>query len=320
MERNNSEKSTGTEQPGSKRRKTSLAADINAYVPLFWLDDALIAEILGFVDMCDLTEFALCSRRCSLVRNHPLFNPERTGTVLAHNSRTFLSRCRYWNEHVFTGKRTKLRIENLGNLRVDSIVENHRVLGETVFRRMQQSNDQPMLTNVTSLDISLPSRPSATAVDLAYYHFTSALAFLLPNLCSIDLSYLNGDRKCIFKNLIRRAPNLSSIVFKQVTTGRRITISVEGEHEFGSQVNLRELDLENHGIGPGLRLFRRHRSTLTKLDIKGCIFFTWRRAKQSLIVEFVRNAPNLRWLRSDLTPFNVEMLRRERPEVQFVCE
>jgi hypothetical protein len=39
---------------------------------------------------------------------------------------------------------------------------------------------------------------------------------------------------------------------------------------------------------------------------------------QRAIVDFVRRAPNLRWLRSDLTPENVATLQRERPDVAFV--
>jgi hypothetical protein len=39
---------------------------------------------------------------------------------------------------------------------------------------------------------------------------------------------------------------------------------------------------------------------------------------QSVIITFVRRAANLTWLRSDLTPENVAMLQRERPNVSFV--
>jgi hypothetical protein len=39
---------------------------------------------------------------------------------------------------------------------------------------------------------------------------------------------------------------------------------------------------------------------------------------QSAIIKFVRRAANLAWLRSDLTPENVAMFQRERPDVTFV--
>ena len=38
---------------------------------------------------------------------------------------------------------------------------------------------------------------------------------------------------------------------------------------------------------------------------------------QQVIMNFVRNAPKLRWLRSDLTKENVAILQKERPEVIF---
>jgi hypothetical protein len=38
-----------------------------------------------------------------------------------------------------------------------------------------------------------------------------------------------------------------------------------------------------------------------------------------VLIRFVRNAPNLRWFRSDLTPENVAMLKAERPDVTFVA-
>ncbi len=39
---------------------------------------------------------------------------------------------------------------------------------------------------------------------------------------------------------------------------------------------------------------------------------------QEAIVQFVRNTPSLRWLRSDLTEQNVAMLQKDRPEMTLV--
>ena len=39
---------------------------------------------------------------------------------------------------------------------------------------------------------------------------------------------------------------------------------------------------------------------------------------QQVIIQFVRDSPSLRWLRSDLTEQNVAMLQQERPEISFV--
>ena len=40
---------------------------------------------------------------------------------------------------------------------------------------------------------------------------------------------------------------------------------------------------------------------------------------QNVLIKFVRNAPaSLRWFRSDLSEATMNMLRLERPEIQFV--
>ncbi|MGK3762516.1 MAG: hypothetical protein ACI8RD_014834 [Bacillariaceae sp.] len=38
---------------------------------------------------------------------------------------------------------------------------------------------------------------------------------------------------------------------------------------------------------------------------------------QNALIKLVRNAPSLRWFRSDLTQDNIDMLRLERPEIEF---
>ena len=39
---------------------------------------------------------------------------------------------------------------------------------------------------------------------------------------------------------------------------------------------------------------------------------------QQQLIDFVRNAPNLRWFKSDLSDENLVLLKMERPEVIFV--
>jgi hypothetical protein len=68
---------------------------------------------------------------------------------------------------------------------------------------------------------------------------------------------------------------------------------------------------------------------IERLSIKGChllardtIFAprSHRDLPQEVIVQMVRNRPQLRWLRSDLTPKNVAVLQQERPGITFVSE
>lgn len=41
---------------------------------------------------------------------------------------------------------------------------------------------------------------------------------------------------------------------------------------------------------------------------------------QEVMIDMVRRHPTLRWLRSDLTADNVEMLKQERPDITFVSD
>ena len=62
--------------------------------------------------------------------------------------------------------------------------------------------------------------------------------------------------------------------------------------------------------------------SLTRVSIKNCSFKfrTSRKLEmpQDALIKFVRNAPKLRWFRSNLNIANIVMLRRERPMVEFV--
>jgi hypothetical protein len=72
-----------------------------------------------------------------------------------------------------------------------------------------------------------------------------------------------------------------------------------------------------------LRLFVDLRDRLERVSIKGATSCYPRSGDpaqpiaQSELAEFVRNAPNLRWFRSDLTPENAATLQMERPDVTF---
>merc|ERR1712224_260170 len=39
---------------------------------------------------------------------------------------------------------------------------------------------------------------------------------------------------------------------------------------------------------------------------------------QNALIKFVRNVPSLRWFRSDLSQNNIDMLQKERPEIEFL--
>ena len=73
-------------------------------------------------------------------------------------------------------------------------------------------------------------------------------------------------------------------------------------------------DLDGHD---GDFLFSRCCRSLERLSIRNAMYFGLP-LPQNALIKLVRNAPSLRWFRSSLTPNNIGMLQKERPEVKFL--
>lgn len=64
-----------------------------------------------------------------------------------------------------------------------------------------------------------------------------------------------------------------------------------------------------------------HTRQLERVSLLGTLWYQGgelSELSQASLVKFVRGTPSLQWFRSDLTLQNVELLKRERPEVTFV--
>ena len=63
-------------------------------------------------------------------------------------------------------------------------------------------------------------------------------------------------------------------------------------------------------------------SRLEKISLLNAKYSNGRREQfrlpQIALIKFVRNTPTLKWFRSDLSPSNLDILRHERPEIEFV--
>jgi hypothetical protein len=62
---------------------------------------------------------------------------------------------------------------------------------------------------------------------------------------------------------------------------------------------------------------RASRGNFERLSIMDCRASRGFELSQDAIIQFVRETPSLKWLRSDLTPKNVAMMEAERPDVTF---
>jgi hypothetical protein len=111
--------------------------------------------------------------------------------------------------------------------------------------------------------------------------------------CCRNLRDLNIDGAC-----------LRSIGFEEYT---RSTLEGEGNHAFLLRGANTPLALERVSI-KGAK-YKRKGQQIEPEPIS---------IPQQWLIKFARRAASLRWLRSDLTPENVAMLKRERPDVEFV--
>jgi hypothetical protein len=83
-------------------------------------------------------------------------------------------------------------------------------------------------------------------------------------------------------------------------------------------------DDDEGGRGASRCIFHRCVDQLERVSLRNATYYGYgdrvadaKSIPQRGLIEFVRRATNLRWFRSDLTPENVAMLRRERPDVTF---
>ncbi|OEU18131.1 hypothetical protein FRACYDRAFT_268865 [Fragilariopsis cylindrus CCMP1102] len=107
-------------------------------------------------------------------------------------------------------------------------------------------------------------------------------------------------------------------------TAKNLKVIMMDDSEFYNQdereFEVEEIsDLENHRDTPNPNpfLFDCCSTALERVSIRnakssGEVF------PQNLLIKFVRNVPTLRWFRSDLTEENMNMLRLERPDIEFL--
>ena len=152
--------------------------------------------------------------------------------------------------------------------------------------------------------------------------------------------------KVVASRPVLRRFSILCLCLKKVTwVGHRYAMSILGD-SLRDLCNLREIYMDssvfytdwgsrNHHH-QAYQLFQDCKQNLERVDIGHCQVqnFMWSgtpgtsgnltacyRAEpipQEALVRFVLSTPTLRWFRSDLSLFNVTMLREERPEVDFV--
>ena len=193
------------------------------------------------------------------------------------------------------------------------------------------------LDGIVAFDVSSPSKLSSVNCDVL-----RQLSSMLPNLRVINLSNIGGKGfDEILNRLSTHCPQLESITWNNIHFDCNIDVT---GWDMWQAMNLREIimdgsfltssgfgradiweqmsDLENH---PSIYLFCRWKSQVVeRISIRGTKYYdffrqTRKTVPQNALIKYIRNAPpSLRWFRSDLSKDNIEMLRLERPGIEFL--
>jgi hypothetical protein len=210
------------------------------------------------------------------------------------------------------------------------IEESHRLVDEYFS---EQYSEAPIVAIPEVTSLALPWEGGLRLTygqrnDLKQWELNCYLAFrylaaALPNMRELDLSGWNYAY--VLMNVAARFASLERLV-------------LPGCHDVESNGyilhlcrNLRDLNMDGACFiwlwsegRIGATLFSYRLLELERVSIKGA---TYKYAgsdgeplsiPQPWLINFARRAASLRWLRSDLTPENVAMLKRERPDVEFV--
>ena len=197
------------------------------------------------------------------------------------------------------------------------------------------------LYGVVSLDLSSP-----TKMEFTNYFILTALRELLPNLREINLS--NTDIQSYQLEAFGKACSL----LKKITYNHNSDswnpnnrqycgVNMDG-NDMSPAKNLREIYMDDSNFYSGgalekfsslendeysdIFLFHKCSKGLERVSIKNAKNPTFHGEdgifSQNVLIKFVRNTPTLKWLRSDLTQDNIEMLQSEQEQrfskIEFV--
>jgi len=235
--------------------------------------------------------------------------------------------------------------DKLQRIREIKIIDGNKFGGsisDPEWTELIKITDKLRLYGVISLDMySLPPSTDIRIDDLGAF-----LPSMLPNLRYINLSN-NGFGKLYLCKFSMYCPNLETITWHNFD--RKQSVIINGR-EMMPATNLKEiymddsvflfsrvsprgrdkfLDLENDEHSD-IFLFYQCSTKLERVSIRNAKWYVGEYINgefrgettvipQNALIKFVRNAAQtLRWFRSDLTEDNMNMLRSERPGIEFV--
>jgi hypothetical protein len=285
-------------------------------------------RILGFLGPNDLADAAMASRQLrEACRHEALPQGDRTAVVRIPEDCPHEDRLRRVGSCLIRMAAATLpdgrrKFHKFPRLRV--LDPQQRVRRSGVW-------DPPLgatIPEITALDWSGEEEEEGVAGTMPYIAEEQELmASMLPNVREVDFSRARGVSYAALLSL-RRHRQLEKVTWHRSWLG----LSWCG-YELRSCESLRELYVDGSCLEANWRsntppLLRDLSHRLERVSIKDVHLARPRpqqlhpdikKASQATLIEFVRNAPNLRWFRSDLTAENAAMLQAERPDVTFAA-
>lgn len=291
-------------------------------------DHDCLLSILGFLSWEDLNVFALASKECCQVRNHPSLDQTRSGTISlgkgVSNIKELMEKARreQWS-NTFCGHRTHLRLSGLTYLssNIDPVTQDF-------------VNTIAPLSKVQSLDCSIVPKhqcvqtgrpwflaPFEDYVDKGFAQGLT-LSLLVPNLKAIDMSHLPLTLVGVAW-LAENNPILQSIRWNRSLIW---PISNDSCAHLKAMQNIKEVFLDYATFifcsGINEQMLWDSLSTnsfnLERVSLRGARWYKngcQSKITQDFLVKFALNTPSLKWFRSDLSPENAQKLRKARPDL-----
>ena len=219
--------------------------------------------------------------------------------------------------------------------RVLKIIDFHR-FGYRDKEALERSAQAMPLQGIVSLDISLSHYVQLDDAAIGVYRM---YLLFLPNLRNINLTNVGFQYRVLAaSSFARNCPRLEKITWNGFKWSES-QISIDGE-DMADFNHLKEIYMndcvfvnneDSQAIwdmngNPNIFIFHKCSKSLERVSIKNARYASGDYFNgesiclpQRALIKFIRNAPSsLKWFRSDLGQENINMLRMERPDIEFV--
>jgi hypothetical protein len=340
MSRTNSKKNNNRKRPPiesyddiatrTRRQKMANAAKWDIPIPI-------IIEIISWLNQEDLMNMSLVSKQShGIIANEPGNKNKILPVFEIRMSESSIKKLFQNLKRHFMNKKTKKTLQSYRIMRFKDV---HKFNGgddiEHLVKKKILKNTR--MNGITSLDLSSSSPRRRTT--LTNNSFLFNLAFILPNLREVELSSTDFDLIKALASFSTFCPLLEKVTLNNneygvFLCGRGISRTSNLKEINMNNVKFhvidiaKMVDLNNHQ-----EIFILHccckaleRVSILNMKFQPYMFgppddinedqkmiFT-----QNALIKFVRNVPSLRWLRSDLTSANIEMLQKERPGIELL--